>query len=71
MLKFQKKVNMKIGHINYLNLLPFYQFLKKNNIFMIKGVPSNINQLYKKRKIEAAFISSIRAKNNNVLMRGL
>jgi chorismate dehydratase len=71
MLKFQKKGVMKIGHINYLNLLPFYQFLKKKNIPIIKGVPSNINKLYKKRAIDAAFISSIKAKNEKCLNAGI
>ena len=60
-----------IGHINYLNLLPFYQFLKKNNIKVTKGIPSNINKLYKKRKIEAAFISSIKAKNEKCFNVGI
>jgi chorismate dehydratase len=62
---------MKIGHINYLNLLPFYQFLKKKNIPIIKGIPAEINKLYKKRKIEAAFISSIRAKNEKCFNVGI
>jgi len=60
-----------IGHINYLNLLPFYQFLKKNNIKVTKGIPSNINKLYKKRRIEAAFISSIKAKNEKCFKVGI
>jgi chorismate dehydratase len=71
MLKFQKKALMKIGHINYLNLLPFYQFLKKKNIPIIKGVPSTINKLYKKRAIDAAFISSIKAKNEKCFNAGI
>jgi chorismate dehydratase len=71
MLKFQKKAIMKIGHINYLNLLPFYQFLKKKNIPISKGVPSTINKLYKKRAIDAAFISSIKAKNEKCLNAGI
>jgi chorismate dehydratase len=62
---------MKIGHIDYLNLLPFYQFLKKKNIPIIKGVPAEINKLYKKRKIEAAFISSIKTKNEKCFNIGI
>ena len=52
-----------LGHIDYLNLLPFYQFLKKKNIKIKKGVPSEINNLFEKRRIDAAFISSIKSKN--------
>ena len=59
------------GSISYLNLLPFQIFLKKyiknSQIKQIinykKGVPSNINIKFKKRQIDAAFISSIKSKN--------
>lgn len=58
------------GSISYLNLLPFQIFLKqniKNNqlkqiINYKKSVPSSINRDFKNRKIDAAFISSIKSK---------
>ena len=59
------------GSISYLNLLPFQIFLKKrisNSQFKQiinykKSVPSKINREFKNRKIDAAFISSIKSKN--------
>ncbi len=59
------------GSISYLNLLPFQIFLKKrisNSQFKQiinykKSVPSKINQEFKNRRIDAAFISSIKSKN--------
>ena len=60
-----------LGHIDYLNLLPFYQFLKKKNIKIKKGVPSEINLLFEKRKIDAAFISSIKSKNKKCFDVGI
>ncbi len=60
-----------LGHIDYLNLLPFYQFLKKKNIKIKKGVPSYINSLFEKRKINAAFISSIKSKNKKCFNVGI
>ena len=62
---------MLIGHIDYLNLLPFYQFLKKKNIKIKKGVPTTINRLFDEKKIEAAFISSIKAKNKKCFNAGI
>ena len=61
---------MIFGKIDYLNLLPFHIFMKrfvqgssqKMSISSKKGVPSNINSKFVKRKVDAAFISSIRAK---------
>jgi len=60
-----------IGHIDYLNLLPFYQFLKKKGIKTKKGVPKEINILFEKRKIDAAFISSIKSKHKKCLNSGI
>jgi len=60
-----------VGHIDYLNLLAFYQFLKKKNIKIKKGVPREINLLFEKRKIDAAFISSIRSKNKKCFDIGI
>ncbi len=58
---------MIIGKIDYINLLPFYVFLKrelkssyeKAALNYYKGVPSHINRLFVKRRVEAAVISSI------------
>ncbi|SHO80456.1 Menaquinone via 6-amino-6-deoxyfutalosine step 1 [hydrothermal vent metagenome] len=58
---------MTFGSIEYLNLLPFQLFLKKylknSNIYQglryKRDVPSIINKRFKKRIIDAAFISSI------------
>ena len=59
------------GHIDYLNLLPFYQFLKKKNIKIKKGVPREINFLFETKKINAAFISSIKSKNKKCFDVGI
>ncbi len=58
---------MIIGKIDYINLLPFYVFLKrelkssasKAALNYYKGVPSHINRLFVKGKVEAAMISSV------------
>ncbi len=60
-----------LGHIDYLNLLPFYQFLKKKNIKIKKGVPSKINKLFEKKQIDAAFISSVKSKNKKCFDVGI
>jgi chorismate dehydratase len=59
------------GKIDYINLLPFYTFAKrhirssqlKQSIAYKKDFPSAINTKFKKRQIDAAFISSIESKN--------
>jgi len=59
------------GSISYINLLPFQVFLKKyiqnSQIKQIlhykKSFPSQINKQFKAKKIDAAFISSIKSKN--------
>jgi len=58
---------MIIAKIDYINLLPFYVFLKrylrssssKKALEYHKGVPSSINKAFEKGRIEAAMISSI------------
>jgi len=62
---------MLIGHIDYLNLLPFYQFLKKKGIKTKKSYPAEINRWFEKGEIEAAFISSVEAKNRKCLDAGI
>lgn len=61
---------MIFGKIDYLNLLPFHIYLKqsalpsyvKKAIEYKKGVPSHINKLLLKRKVDGAIISSIESK---------
>ncbi|WP_200762800.1 MqnA/MqnD/SBP family protein [Nitrosophilus alvini] len=61
---------MIFAKIDYINLLPLYLFLKKYirssatiaTIEHKKGVPSQINISFKKRKIDAAIISSVESK---------
>ena len=67
------------GSISYLNLLPFHIFIKKELknsqqkqiIAYKRSVPSEINRAFKKRKIDAAFISSIKSKNKKCLNLGI
>ena len=64
---------MLFGKIDYINLAPFHVFLKrylkssqlKQSIEYKKSYPSNINKLFKSRKIDAAFISSIESKKKS------
>ncbi len=61
---------MIFSSISYSNLLPFYIFFKRyirnNQIKQIalykKDVPSSINKKFLRKKIDAAFISSIKSK---------
>lgn len=70
---------MIFAKIDFINLLPFYIFIKKNirssQIKQIieykKSYPAKINKKFKKRKIDAAFISSIASKNCNCLDIGI
>lgn len=65
---------MIFGKINYINLLPFHVFLKKEplqnsfkkSISCKQSFPAHLNTLLKKRKIGAAFISSIASTNRNL-----
>ncbi|MBU0719737.1 hypothetical protein KJ877_00185 [bacterium] len=62
---------MVFGKIEYLNLLPFHVFMKRftkssqqsMSMNYNKGVPSKINKKFISRRVDAAFISSISAKN--------
>ena len=64
---------MLFGKIDYINLAPFHVFIKryirnsqlKQSIEYKKSYPSQINRLFKTRKIDAAFISSIESKRGN------
>jgi len=61
---------MIFGKIEYLNLLPFHVFMKRyvkgsqqrHILHYKRGVPSQINEAFKARRIDAAFISSIASK---------
>jgi len=58
------------GKIDYINLLPFYVYMKRNlrfskelaSLHYKKGVPAQINRDFRYRRIDAAFISSIASK---------
>ncbi|MDD2828044.1 MAG: hypothetical protein PHW18_00545 [Sulfuricurvum sp.] len=62
---------MIFGKIDFLNLLPFHVFIKRyvrstqshQSLHYHKGVPSALNLEFAMRRIDAAFISSITAKN--------
>ncbi len=62
---------MVFGKIEYLNLLPFHVFMKRftsstqqsMSMNYYKGVPANINRKFLSHKVDAAFISSVNAKN--------
>jgi len=70
---------MRFGRIEYLNLLPFHVFMKRyvrssREQMMLRygeNVPSAVNRAYRLRKIDAAFISSIRAKGQKHLNLGI
>jgi len=70
---------MIFGKIEYLNLLPFHVFMKrftKNSqqsmsMHYYKGVPAKTNKKFISRKVDAAFISSIRAKNQKHVDLGI
>jgi chorismate dehydratase len=70
---------MVFGKIDYLNLLPFYVFMKRHarttrhhmSLHYKRGVPSKINADFKKRRIDAAFISSITARHAKALNVGI
>lgn len=70
---------MIFAKIDFINLLPFYIYIKKNIkssqvkaiINYKKSYPSIINQQFKKNKIDAAFISSIASRNKKSLNLGI
>jgi len=70
---------MLFGKIEYLNLLPFHLFMKRysrsTRHYMSfrykKGVPSKINTEYAARRVDAAFISSIKAQKESYVDLGI
>lgn len=70
---------MNFGKIDYINLLPFTLFIKgaklPTRIKMMMdhkmSYPSHINKEFKKRRVDAAFISSIESKRGNIVRHDL
>lgn len=70
---------MIFAKIDFINLLPFHVFIKKNItsnkiksiIQYKKSYPSDINKKFKKRKVDSAFISSIASRNEKRLNLGI
>ena len=70
---------MLFGKIEYLNLLPFHLFMKRYSrssrnymsFHYKKGVPSKINADYAARRVDAAFISSIKAQKESYVNLGI
>ncbi len=70
---------MIFGKIEYLNLLPFHVFMKRyaasQHYAQIShyhtGVPSKINASFSRRRVNAAFISSIKAKKHRYAPLGI
>ncbi|ACZ13200.1 MqnA/MqnD/SBP family protein [Sulfurospirillum deleyianum] len=65
---------MIFGKIDYINLLPFHVFLKQSSLPSAfkrssehhKNVPAIINRKLRKRRVDAAFISSIESKRKTI-----
>ncbi len=70
---------MIFAKIDFINLLPFHIFIKKNiqssqlkaSIEYKKSYPSAINKKFKKRVVDSAFISSIASRNEKHLDFGI
>jgi len=65
---------MIFGKIDYINLLPFHIFLKRSSLSNAlkqsceykKSYPSSINKKFRKRTVDAAFISSIESNRKSI-----
>ena len=72
-------MSMIFGKIDYINLLPFNVYIKKNIkstqvksiINYKKSYPADINKKYRKKQIDSAFISSIASRNQKALDLGI
>lgn len=70
---------MLFAKIDFINLLPFHIYIKKNIkstqlkqiIEHNKSYPAKINKRFKKREVHSAFISSIKSKNEKSLDLGI
>jgi len=61
-----------IGHIDYINLLPFYMFMKRYHYYTTKkSYPAKINKMFEKKIVDCAFISSIKSQNKTCLDAGI
>lgn len=70
---------MIFGKIDYLNLLPFHVFIKRDarslrlhaSIHYKRGVPSQINHAFRNRHVDAAFISSVESIGHRCIDLGI
>jgi chorismate dehydratase len=70
---------MVFGKIEYINLLPFHVFMKrftksssaKMSMEYKKSVPAKINSAFHAHRVDAAFISSIRAQKSSYVNLGI
>ena len=70
---------MVFGKIEYLNLLPFHVFMKRftrssqqsMSMHYYRDVPAKTNKKFISHKVDAAFISSIKAKNHKHVNLGI
>lgn len=70
---------MIFAKIDFINLLPFHVYIKKNIksnqiksiIQYKKSYPADINRKFKKRKVDSAFISSIASRREKRLNLGI
>ncbi len=70
---------MLFAKIDFINLLPFHVYIKKNIksnqvkaiINYKKSYPAKINKKFKKRKVDSAFISSIASRGEKRLNLGI
>ena len=64
---------MIFGNIEYINLLPFKLFLKRSkyNFLYKNGTPAQINKKFKQKSVDAAFISTVKARNVKTLPLGI
>ncbi len=82
-LPWRRKANQErsvlFGSINYLNLLPFQIFMKqklkntraKQAMIWKRSTPSEMNSLFHKHKIDAAFISSVTTRKSSCMDLGI
>jgi len=74
-----RSVFLVFGKIEYLNLLPFHVFMKRftkssqqsMSMHYYRDVPAKTNKKFISRKVDAAFISSIRAKRQKHVNLGI
>ncbi len=73
-----KEPKLKVGRITYANLYPFFYHLENecdnNNYIFIDGVPSELNQLLRKGKLDVSPSSSIeylRNRDEYMILPGL